>query len=271
MNFQSEYLTPVVISLLLHAFLGVLLFVSWNQQSQLKPVPNYIRAVAIEKPKIDQAQLEKAREEALKKKRQALEQEAKKKQQALLEAQRKKEQQAIALKKKLEEEKRQKEEQQRKERERLEKERKEKERQEKERQEKLRREKEEALRKQEQLEEAERLRQFEERERLEQQGVADQSEIDQYRATITQLFKRNWTRPPSARRGMSTLLKIRLIPGGEVVNVTVVKSSGNSAFDQSAVAAVYRAKIVPVPSDQRLFNQYFREMDLNFSPEDLLQ
>lgn len=264
MNFQSEYFMPLAVSLLLHAFVGVLLFASWNSPSLVNPVPKYVQAVVIEKPKIDKAKLEKARQEELQKKRQRVEDEAKKAQQQLEEKRLKKEQEALALKKKLDEAKR-------KEEELKEKQRKEKEKLEKQRLEKLRKEQEEKLRKQELLEEAEMLRQFEEQERLEQQRVSDQSEINKYRLPIKQRIEQFWSRPPSARRGMQATLEIRLIPGGEVVGVTVVKSSGNAAFDQSAVAAVQRAKILPTPSDPRIFNQQFRTIILIFSPEDLLQ
>jgi colicin import membrane protein len=62
-------------------------------------------------------------------------------------------------------------------------------------------------------------------------------------------------------------VSVRLIPGGEVVpnSVRVVQSSGNTAFDQSVVAAVYGASPLPVPSGP-LFDRYFREFDFTFTP-----
>ena len=54
-----------------------------------------------------------------------------------------------------------------------------------------------------------------------------------------------WSRPPSARNGMECELSIQLIPTGEVVNVTLVRSSGNSAFDSSAINAVKKAGAFP--------------------------
>lgn len=265
MIFQSEYFKPAVLSLVLHIVIGVLLFASWSQKPLVNPLPQKsIQAVVIEKPRIDKAKLEKARQEALKKKRQDLEKKAEKERQKRKEAQRKKEQEALALKKKIEEQKR-------KEKELKEKKRREKERQEKERLEKLRKQKEEELRKQELQEEEEMLRLFEEQERLEQQRKADQSVIDKYRLPIQQKIQQFWSRPPSARRGMQVTLNIQLIPGGEVVAVKVVKSSGNAAFDQSAVTAVNRAKTLPTPTDPRVFDRYYRNINLIFSPEDLLK
>ena len=80
-----------------------------------------------------------------------------------------------------------------------------------------------------------------------------------------------WSRPPSARNGMECELSIQLIPTGEVVNVTLVRSSGNSAFDSSAINAVQKAGAFPelqnLPS--REFEKNFRRLTLIFKPEDL--
>jgi TonB family protein len=80
-----------------------------------------------------------------------------------------------------------------------------------------------------------------------------------------------WSRPPSARNGMEVLLALQLIPTGEVVSVTVVKSSGNTAFDRSAVNAVQKAEQFPELKDlpPREFEKTFRRFRLLFRPEDL--
>ncbi|MDE0053704.1 MAG: cell envelope integrity protein TolA [Gammaproteobacteria bacterium] len=86
-----------------------------------------------------------------------------------------------------------------------------------------------------------------------------------YRAVVA-----NWSRPPSARNDMETQLRVELIPTGEVVSVTVISSSGNSAFDRSAEAAVRKARRFEVPSEIRLFERHFRSFVLLFKPQDLL-
>ena len=45
-----------------------------------------------------------------------------------------------------------------------------------------------------------------------------------YAALIQQTVVNYWSRPPSARNGMEALLGIQLIPTGEVVSVSVIKS-----------------------------------------------
>ena len=88
---------------------------------------------------------------------------------------------------------------------------------------------------------------------------------------IQQTVVNYWSRPPSARNGMEVLLALQLIPTGEVISVTVVKSSGNMAFDRSAINAVQKAGQFPelqkLPS--RDFEKSFRRFRLLFRPEDL--
>jgi len=92
-----------------------------------------------------------------------------------------------------------------------------------------------------------------------------------YAALIQQTVINYWSRPPSARNGMEVILSIQLIPTGEVVSATVLQSSGNSAFDQSAINAVKKAGSFPelqnLPPGE--FEQSFRRFRLLFRPEDL--
>jgi len=90
-------------------------------------------------------------------------------------------------------------------------------------------------------------------------------------ALIQQTVVNYWSRPPSARNGMEVELAIQLIPTGEVVSVTVIRSSGNTAFDRSAINAVQKAGAFPelqkLPSGE--FETTFRRFRLLFKPEDL--
>jgi len=95
------------------------------------------------------------------------------------------------------------------------------------------------------------------------------SEVDTYTSIMRQTVARYWNRPPSARTGMQVILKIRLLPGGELNSVTISQSSGNAAFDHSAVKAVERAGRFTVPSDSEIFDKHFRAFSILFNPEDL--
>lgn len=81
----------------------------------------------------------------------------------------------------------------------------------------------------------------------------------------------NWNRPPSARNGMKTYLRIYFLPNGEVRNVDVTRSSGDALFDQKAVDAVYKVRKIEELSeiDSYVFERNFRQVDLIFNPQDL--
>lgn len=100
-------------------------------------------------------------------------------------------------------------------------------------------------------------------------AVTDDEKAMAYVAQIQREIVQNWSRPPSARNGMEALLKVRLVPTGEVVDVAVVESSGNDAFDRSAILAVQKAERFVVPEDSRQFERNFREFEVLFRPEDL--
>lgn len=100
-------------------------------------------------------------------------------------------------------------------------------------------------------------------------AVTDDEKAMAYVAQIQREIVQNWSRPPSARNGMEALLKVRLVPTGEVVDVSVIESSGNDAFDRSAMLAVQKAERFVVPEDSRQFERNFREFEVLFRPEDL--
>lgn len=92
-----------------------------------------------------------------------------------------------------------------------------------------------------------------------------------YRQLIQQRLSENWSRPPSARRDMEAVIRIRLVPTGRVVGVTVLESSGDIAFDRSVEQAAFKAEQFTElrQMDARMFEQRFREVDVAFSPQDL--
>ena len=59
------------------------------------------------------------------------------------------------------------------------------------------------------------------------------------------------------------MLRVVLLPW-EVLQASVEESSGNEAFDNSAVRAVFMASNLPVPEDNFLFEKSFREFTLLF-------
>ncbi len=93
-----------------------------------------------------------------------------------------------------------------------------------------------------------------------------------YSAIIHDLVQQNWSRPPSARNGMVAVLRIRMMPTGDVLEVEVVQSSGDFAFDRAAESAVLRVRRFTELQgmDIRMFDRNFRTLLLTFRPQDLL-
>jgi colicin import membrane protein len=100
-------------------------------------------------------------------------------------------------------------------------------------------------------------------------AVTDDEKAMAYVAQIQRDIIRHWSRPPSARNGMEALLRVFLVPTGEIIDVKVIDSSGNDAFDRSALLAVRKAGRFEVPGDSRRFERDFREFTVIFKPEDL--
>ena len=100
----------------------------------------------------------------------------------------------------------------------------------------------------------------------EQAQAAATHALSQYIPYIQQKIQRNWIRPAGSPPGMSCLILVKLIPGGEVVDARVVRSSGDALFDRSVETAVLKASPLPLPDDPAMF-KYFREINFNFNPD----
>jgi colicin import membrane protein len=162
------------------------------------------------------------------------------------------------------------------EKERQEKERLEKERQEKERQEKERREKErkEELRKQAERE-AQRQRAMQDmiagagaeiRERQAQQAAAARERArNAYIARIRAKIKGNTVLPPSVKGNPEAVFRVTQLPTGEIIDVKLVKSSGNGTLDEAFERGLWKSTPLPLPDERNVFQ---RELELRRKPFD---
>ncbi|HHZ87957.1 MAG TPA: cell envelope integrity protein TolA [Chromatiaceae bacterium] len=97
-------------------------------------------------------------------------------------------------------------------------------------------------------------------------AAQDRKLVNRYVALIRQKIERNWLRPVNSK-GLSSSLRVRLIPGGEVADVRTIKSSGNPGFDRSVEVAVYKASPLDLPPDPELFGR-FRELTFLFKGDE---
>ena len=244
------YFIPIMVTVTIHGLLLFLLLSHWEFQSKkdVSIKPKFIEAKLVElKPKAKPAEVKpapKVVDLTLQKKleeKKALEAEQKKK--------------AAIKKKELEKKKIE-----------------DKKKADKEKQDKLAAEREQQKKLEQQLEQqkkadAEKKKIKEEQQRLEE---AYATEAQSYSAIIRARIEQNWNKPPSARKEMQCVLRINLVPTGRVISVTVIKSSGNDAFDRSALQAVKQVEVFPEIKNMSLglFESQFRQFTLTFSPED---
>lgn len=101
----------------------------------------------------------------------------------------------------------------------------------------------------------------------EQQKAAQMSgEVNKYKALIIQAISQHWILPEHVDRSLYSQFRIQLAPNGQVLSVSLIRSSGDSVLDRSAQAAIYKASPLPVPSDATMFN-LFRDISLTVRPE----
>lgn len=105
-----------------------------------------------------------------------------------------------------------------------------------------------------------------ENKQLEEDAKQTQGIVDKYKALIIQTISERWIVPDNLVEGISCQLLIHVAPGGDVLSVDLVRSSGNSTLDRSAKTAVWKASPLPVPKGKDLFDN-FRVLRLTIRPE----
>ncbi|ASQ45968.1 cell envelope integrity protein TolA [Legionella clemsonensis] len=93
-------------------------------------------------------------------------------------------------------------------------------------------------------------------------------EVDKYKALIVNAISRHWILPENVNQGLSSQFRIRLAPDGAVLEVSLIRSSGDPILDRSAQTAIYKASPLPVPTDPETFD-IFRDISLTVRPENV--
>ncbi len=280
-------LSSTVLSLVLHLVVGVLLIFSFEftpqPKTQIRQDVNVVQAVTVDKKQVE-LELERIRkidEEKHRKEKQRLDELEKKTKN--LEKKRKEEEKKLAeaTKKKEQEQKKRKEEQLRlkkleKEKAELKKKRELEEKKIKEAEAKAAKLKaDEAARKKKEAEEkkvADRKQREKEladamnAEEAAEQASKDQELINRIKGNIKRSIESNFNKV-GLPDGLECELRVRLVPGGEIIDVSIAKSSGHDIFDRRAVNATQKASPLPVPDDVETFERLdLREINMHFKP-----
>lgn len=275
----SSYKLPIVFAIAVHVLAALLLLSQWPSfdKKQLPPVPNFISASVIreqnqvikKKEKKQTPKKKSKKSDELKRKKEAEKKkllEKKKAEQKKREAEKAKklaEKKRLAAKKLAQ--KKKKEQAIKKAREKAEKQKREKAQWEQELLEQMALE--EAQREQEeQKREAQRAKEAQEKEAVEAKRRAG-IKAD-FSSQIKQLITGMWDYPHGVDPKLEVEVRVSVLPTGEVVSVTILKSSNKIALDKSVEKAIYAASPLPVPKDSLVFENEFRSFIMKFRPED---
>ena len=96
----------------------------------------------------------------------------------------------------------------------------------------------------------------------------EQNEIDLYSSLIVKNIQEAWRKPINIQDGLICNLRLTINKNGRVLNVNLIKSSGNIRFDNSAIKAVQRVETFSFYNQisASLFVSNFRTVILKFNP-----
>ena len=102
-------------------------------------------------------------------------------------------------------------------------------------------------------------REQEAKDRLQAQAAAQSrlaNEIAEYKARILAKIRRNIIMPPDLPGNPVVEFNVTLLPGGDILDVKLSRSSGFAAFDSAVERAIYLSKPLPLPPDPAMFPQF---------------
>lgn len=84
---------------------------------------------------------------------------------------------------------------------------------------------------------------------------------------IRRLISQSWKQPASFDPNMQVLLRLKLNQNGDLISIRILESSGNSAFDSSAVSAIRKfSPFEAVKNADAAVFKMFETIDVMFKP-----
>ena len=145
---------------------------------------------------------------------------------------------------------------------------------------KKKRELEEAAKKKREQEEAAKKKREDDKRRAEEERARREAEvareaaasarqraIDGFVAQIRNKIRQRANVPDTVTGKPSVQVRIRILPGGEVLDIAIARSSGNRVYDMAIERAIRSASPLPVPDANSELFPTFRELTLNIDHE----
>jgi colicin import membrane protein len=89
--------------------------------------------------------------------------------------------------------------------------------------------------------------------------------LAEYVNRIRLKVRQHWILPQDLQGNPECVFKVVQLPTGEVIDVKLVKSSGNPAYDDAVHRAILKSSPLPLPASR---DQFYRELELTFRPRD---
>lgn len=97
-------------------------------------------------------------------------------------------------------------------------------------------------------------------------AIASGKVVDEYVGKIAAKIRRYIVLPPGVSKNIRAEFNVTLLPGGEVLNANLARTSGSDAYDSAVERAILKAQPLPLPpAEQKMFDR-FRDLRLKFSP-----
>ena len=95
-----------------------------------------------------------------------------------------------------------------------------------------------------------------------------QKSIEEFMARIQAKIRAHIVIPPNMSGNPEAIYDVTLFAGGGVKTAVLVKTSGVPAYDEAVRRAIRAAEPLPLPAEADLFQEFFRELRLNFRPNE---
>ena len=90
--------------------------------------------------------------------------------------------------------------------------------------------------------------------------------VNEFKDRIGAKVRQNIVEPPGLQGNPTAEFDVVVIPGGEVLSVRLVRSSGVPAYDAAAERAIMKSAPLPLPPNPELFSR-FRDLHLSVRPK----
>lgn len=91
--------------------------------------------------------------------------------------------------------------------------------------------------------------------------------VDEFKVKIQLKIKGLLVNPPGMRGKPEAHYRVDLLPNGEVIRATLLKSSGQPAYDRAVESAIIKATPLPLPPDRDAAAAFRDGLELRFRPD----